>query len=96
MPVGPEYNTDSSEFKAVKKKMQEAVEDYFRVCNKENDTQYMATHWVLMCEGVVMDEDNSVVVFREPSEPSPSHSKQIGLLRYGLIRLEKEVASDDE
>lgn len=96
MSEGPEYNTDSEKFKAVKRDLQSAVEAYFRVCNEENDTQYMATHWVLMCEGVVMDEDNSVVVFREPSVPSPSHSKQMGLLRYGLLRLEKEVMSDDE
>jgi len=96
MAEGPEYNTDSEAFKAVKADLQGAVEAYFRVCNEENDTQYMVTHWVLMCEGVVMNEDNSVVVFREPSNPSPSHSKQMGLLRYGLIRLEKEVMSDDE
>lgn len=96
MAEGPEYNTDSEAFKAIKADLQRAVEAYFRVCNEENDTQYMVTHWVLMCEGVVMNEDNSVVVFREPSVPSPSHSKQMGLLRYGLLRLEKEVMSDDE
>lgn len=96
MGEGPEYDTDSVAFRAVKKAIQTAVEDYFRVCNEENDTQYMVTHWVLMCEGVVMDADNSVVVFREPSNPSPSHSKQMGLLRYGLLRLEKEVMSDDD
>jgi hypothetical protein len=92
----PEYNTDSEAFRAVKKVLQAAVEDYFRVCNEENDTQYMVTHWVLMMEGVVMDEENTTVVFREASRPSPSHSKQMGLLDYGLIRLKKDVMSDDE
>lgn len=90
------YDTGTPEFKDVKKQLQEAVEQYFRVCNKENGTKYMPTHWVLMVEGLLMDEDGYSVVFREPSEPAPSHSKQLGLLRYGMLRLEKDILSDDE
>lgn len=90
------FDTDSKGFRAAKDQLQLAAEAYFRVCNEENNTQYMLTHWVMMMEGVLMDEDDTSVVFREASRPSPSHSKQMGLLDYGLCRLKKEVMSDDD
>lgn len=90
-----EWDTGTEEFESVKRKLSDVVDEYFRVCNKENDTQYMPTHYVLMVEGVLIDRPDYSVVFREPSE-NLSHTKQIGLLRYGLVRLERDVAEDDD
>lgn len=89
-------DTSGPEFKGIKAKLQNCIEEYISLCNKEYNTQYMPTHWVLMVEGILMDDPEYSMVIREPSQPPPSHTKQLGLLRYGIIRLEREIAADDE
>lgn len=88
--------TDDEAFASARNKIQEAVEEFFRVCEQVHGVQYMLTHWVLMAEGLVIDEPNNFVVLREVPDPAPSISKQLGLLQYGVIRLQKDIQEDDE
>ena len=91
-----ELDDDNKDVKAARKDMQDAIDNFMRVINDQLGTQYMATHWILMVQGVLMDDPKIHVTWREPSQPPPSHTTQLGLLHHGILRLGMEVTQDDE
>lgn len=91
----PGFDDTDPRFKQAQASLDEAVCRYVRAVNEIGGHRYLVRKWLLLVEGVLMDQDNCTVVLSEPSQPLPSAADQLGLLRYAVIRHEAYIASDD-
>lgn len=86
---------DEEEKKAIAK-LQEAVEEYTKYVNERDDEQYMITEWILVGQGICMDDPTNRIYIHEPSDPQPSLPSMLGMLQYTSLRLHKRVMEEDD
>ena len=81
---------------AARKKISDAVDELIRAVNEEDDHSYFVSHYVIIVECVLAQDEGYSAVLTQSSTPTPSLSKQLGLVNYVDVRLRAAIAGPND